>query len=690
MPSGSAALQAGPADGETSKRNAGERLAEEAKASVTTDAANRLQEVVNTITSDPETGYKTLIGGDAIRGFDGRPLADVCLSAFDDSHKAIRDGLGSPAVRARFDEVAAGMRARLEHNVVAHEARQGQIFQSQVRAQTVAASVGAVLSNPDAVGGYGDHIAQARDALIQDAVVQGFMKANQPLLAKAFLDAHQDDMEPSDAARLAGTVDPAAKAAEIMSVADDAWKHGGLHWGTAPDFGVMDQWGQAHFKDDPESLNAFRREIAARIQGWQADQKFKSDAASEQIFKNLLGGQTLSSQQSGPDWAQVRGPDQTAISHTANERARVDAFRAHAQDIPDPVQKQRVLDRHSAYLQSAAGALTDNQLDSASVAQLQYQFANDPDALAYALWRKGHLHYVAPAGGKPTGLLQKDIDRTMNSVGLDPASPSTAMQQQLSQLRVHLVKTVIDREAQLGHPLGKQEAMQTMYDEIQRIDPLNRKADSGPGPENKTSFWDLGWQFATGKGPRHQVFRQADPATKMLMQDDNLKRMRIWIAKKGRTSVGVTWPWDNNLGGLQGTLVYVQQYSSAVTNGKAGNLAGTYLGSYSTDFKITGIDKDDNAIVRVHVWNDSDLKSATHPPLLGYSEWWERNVEPPIKRLQPKEGPLSPTRQDFYWTEKVKLNPASAKRPVEPARQPTEAERELNIVLDPFNTKFEF
>ena len=191
----------------------------------------------------------------------------------------------------------------------------------------------------------------------------------------------------------------------------------------------------------------------------------------------------------------------------------------------------------------------------------------------------------------------------------------------------------------------------TGNDPVNKVDPT--------GTQNDTNYWQLGWQWLTGSGPADQVFGQNDPATQQLRNNADFSRLRDAVAT-GQFPVGVEKKWDHSLGGLGGAFVYTSQYASLVTNGAGANLADTYLGSYQARFTVVSI-KDGIATVNIHVWNESDLKSATHPPVLGYTPWWQKNVHPAIKAIEPKTGPLSPKRQDFYWTEQVKLKRSAQK-----------------------------
>jgi YD repeat-containing protein len=59
-----------------------------------------------------------------------------------------------------------------------------------------------------------------------------------------------------------------------------------------------------------------------------------------------------------------------------------------------------------------------------------------------------------------------------------------------------------------------------------------------------------------------------------------------------------TWDFENRL----------TSYSTLLTGGLTGNLAVTYLGLYGLRYTV------ENETLNIHVWNRSDISSATHPP----------------------------------------------------------------------------
>ncbi len=100
--------------------------------------------------------------------------------------------------------------------------------------------------------------------------------------------------------------------------------------------------------------------------------------------------------------------------------------------------------------------------------------------------------------------------------------------------------------------------------------------------------------------------------------------------------------FDYNLGGLQGVPKYLRDYSTVFTGGMSGNLAVTYLGSYGLKYSVTG------DTLNIYVWNVSSIESATHPPVIGYTNWWHTYIVDPLNNSF-SSGPMSPTKQTFTF-----------------------------------------
>ena len=57
-------------------------------------------------------------------------------------------------------------------------------------------------------------------------------------------------------------------------------------------------------------------------------------------------------------------------------------------------------------------------------------------------------------------------------------------------------------------------------------------------------------------------------------------------------------------------------------------------------------------VVHFHVYNTSTIQSATHPPVIGYTEWWSTHVGNPMNNIF-SSGPMSQTTQTFDWDENL-------------------------------------
>ena len=174
---------------------------------------------------------------------------------------------------------------------------------------------------------------------------------------------------------------------------------------------------------------------------------------------------------------------------------------------------------------------------------------------------------------------------------------------------------------------------------------------------NNTSAWQLGVQWLTGNGPRVQNFGDGDPLTQTLQQHSHIQDTRNLIADN--IANGGDLKGNNNyaLGGLQGVPKYLKDYSTLATGGLTGNLAVTYLGSYNLSYNVTEVNFENHtATVQFHVTNDSTINSATHPPVIGYTQTWNTYIGQPLNNFF-SSGPMSKTTQNFNWTETIKWPP---------------------------------
>ena len=157
-------------------------------------------------------------------------------------------------------------------------------------------------------------------------------------------------------------------------------------------------------------------------------------------------------------------------------------------------------------------------------------------------------------------------------------------------------------------------------------------------------LWDipmpfrLGLEWLTGRGQRARKFYDGDEFAELLRQHYWIQQLLDDLCKGRRSAKG---RHDYDLDGLQGVPKYINDYSTLLSFGLAGNLAVTFLGSYDMSYVVVG------DAVSMHIWNTSTVASGFRPPVIGYTEWWSNNVAIPMNKAL-ASGPMSKTRQDIW------------------------------------------
>lgn len=102
---------------------------------------------------------------------------------------------------------------------------------------------------------------------------------------------------------------------------------------------------------------------------------------------------------------------------------------------------------------------------------------------------------------------------------------------------------------------------------------------------------------------------------------------------------------DYMLSGFDGAGKYMTDYGTLTTGGLTGNLAYTFLGSHQVRMTPIRENADGSVTWRYTAYNESDIESATHPPVIGYTDWWSDTVGAFVDKVVGDEGPLSPKTQ---------------------------------------------
>ena len=108
-----------------------------------------------------------------------------------------------------------------------------------------------------------------------------------------------------------------------------------------------------------------------------------------------------------------------------------------------------------------------------------------------------------------------------------------------------------------------------------------------------------------------------------------------------------------DLSGVGGIPKYVKDYSNVLTLGHTGNLAVTFLGTYQLRAYVVSVSDQGTEIeVLFHVHNSTTIASGLRPPILGYTHFWQKNIQQPLNSLF-ASGPMSRVTQDFWWVETI-------------------------------------
>ncbi|GHJ48549.1 type IV secretion protein Rhs [Catellatospora sp. TT07R-123] len=189
------------------------------------------------------------------------------------------------------------------------------------------------------------------------------------------------------------------------------------------------------------------------------------------------------------------------------------------------------------------------------------------------------------------------------------------------------------------------------------------------GTPSDPSAFRLGWEWATGNGPKDRTLTDDNRFTQTLQQHQHVQATRQLIADR------------INSGDLKAGQSDTNKYSLADPASEAlnklvsdftSNSSAAFLGSYQLKYTVKAVDEQaGTATVEFEVTNNSTINSATHtsPVLGGYGPWWRKRIEPELNENFGETGPGSKKTQTIRWTETISLKnpkpPAPAPSPVD-------------------------
>jgi RHS repeat-associated protein len=189
---------------------------------------------------------------------------------------------------------------------------------------------------------------------------------------------------------------------------------------------------------------------------------------------------------------------------------------------------------------------------------------------------------------------------------------------------------------------------------LRESDPLGLQPDT-------TSPRGLGWEWVTGTGPREHHFGGDDPFAQELRRAKNIMKAQQEADEKIRRQCSVCDQSDiqgdcsYSLQGFRGIQNFLEDYSAIATQGRTGNLARAFLGSFSCKYKVRSIDCCQGmAVMEFHVKNESTLGSALRPPVIGYWGIYNNYVGAGLNWIaEHGPGPMSKTVQTVDWEQQV-------------------------------------
>ena len=177
----------------------------------------------------------------------------------------------------------------------------------------------------------------------------------------------------------------------------------------------------------------------------------------------------------------------------------------------------------------------------------------------------------------------------------------------------------------------------------------------GSRNDSNITPWSVGVEWLTGNGPRDRIFVDGDYFTELLKKHEHIEDVRSMIISSIRERKELNQSQPYRLSGLQGVGKYIKDYSTLMTLGTTGNLAVTYLGSYSLKWHLISLDRSTGiVVVKFVVSNSSTIESGTRPPVLGYTDFWKNNIGNRVNKFF-ESGPMSKTTQTFQWIETLKF-----------------------------------
>ncbi|MEU0391743.1 hypothetical protein ABZ208_02945 [Streptomyces sp. NPDC006208] len=169
-----------------------------------------------------------------------------------------------------------------------------------------------------------------------------------------------------------------------------------------------------------------------------------------------------------------------------------------------------------------------------------------------------------------------------------------------------------------------------------------------PYPDrNDDSPYDLGLDYATGLGPRHQDFTNGDKMVELLQSMESMKDIRRQTVEQWEATGSTTGDAAfsiSEMGKVGAAKKLITEDLPAIVTGDPKHLGEAFMGSYNVKYEVQGTDPDGSLVVQYTLDNTTSSESALH--FIGYYDW--------LKYAEIADGPVtSAVDQTVTWTERI-------------------------------------
>ena len=445
-------------------------------------------------TVDPQAGFMTVRGSDAMALHEGKGLDVVYADRLRADFDAIGQRLTNPAQRRAFRVQTDQMLGAFREKVLSHAGSEAQRFRIDTQTGTVATAQKAMAlqwADPDMVAQGQQAIKaatmelgrlqgwsreQTTSAMVEAlspghaAVISGALQSGNVEYARAYADRVNAELTPADRLKLGNNLKSVSLEVEASNKADELWLTlgPGNDRGAPVDLFAMERAARKAFEGEPDKAKATIAGLRERAQAFNASQAEFHAANTTAVYRMLDSGAPMSSIRRSAQWLELPGQQQRQIMLSLEQEAAARESRAAAREGRELTRMQReqamtLLRNGDAYLRYGDPQVLAG-MSRQQVEALRPTFGMDGTQHLLNKWDA----LQKPQAKMAATIDKQDFDAVADRMGLKPYDPrkSEDERRQLGELQFR-VETLIDR-AQIGKgaTLTREEKRELMTREL--------------------------------------------------------------------------------------------------------------------------------------------------------------------------------------------------------------------------------